>query len=145
MNASVANKVEINRPHILPYVELVKTERELLDPVDDALELHFPTTKFTDVARWPIANPDCKICLFFVAGKGATKCGLRPQRQYIYINGVGQGQLYERITYMDLGLSGRECGLKRQAKGHLIYFVREVDVDIRSMGNWSELASLMGE
>jgi hypothetical protein len=133
--------VEIKSPHVLPYVELVRTDRELLDPLDNVLELHFPFAHFTDVATQSVANPDTKICLFFVAGKGATKCGLRPQRFYVYID----DRLYERVTYTDLGISGRECGLKRQAGGCLIHFVREVDVDIESMGNWDELSSLMGE
>ena len=68
--------------------------------------------------------PDVTSAVTFVAGKGSTDEGLRPGCEFYLVG----DKLYRRLTWVDMGVKGKECGFKAVRNKRLTYYVVEVEM-----------------
>lgn len=69
------------------------------------------------------SNPDANASVAFIAGKGFTKLGYRTGCEFYLVD----NRLYRRLTWVDMGVRGKQAGFKTHQDKCLVYYVVEIE------------------
>jgi len=98
----------------------------------DIRQITFPCARASQmVVSKGLATPGTKTAVMFVSGQGSSREGLpvidfpvKSGCEFYLIN----EKLYRRLSWTDLGVRGKECGLKVHRDGKLVYYALEVEI-----------------
>jgi len=81
-----------------------------------------PDTSSMHVNGKDAVVPGITAAVTFIAGKGFVAAGFRTGCEFYLVG----DKLYRRLTWVDVGVKGKECGFKVHRNNHLVYYVVEV-------------------
>lgn len=113
-------KLYLNRKTLLPYVSMEPTRVKGLD----VIEIEFPETALWKLKLDDVAKPGFNVILTYMVGEGGKAHGLIPQITILF---DGEN-FFRRVTYKDVGIKGKQCGLSRKRKDGLCWYIKKVDL-----------------